>query len=170
MLTKDQILDRQVALLVQGTPDAETASAVSLIASVLKAIAQNLKYTIYFVIQDIEGGWLLTPLSNHDNPEMEKTTIYAYCDRTPANIDRLRLNDDHLECGEYNIVDMLFRLIGMKQLDSIVFFDRATDTQNGIEIARTDIEELCEKQIKRAQFGLQKLNEIKNNPNISNIA
>ena len=26
------------------------------------------------------------------------------------------------------------------------------------------------KQIKRAQFGLQKLNEIKNNPNISNIA
>jgi hypothetical protein len=65
---------------------------------------------------------------------------------------------------------MLFRLIGMKQLDSIVFFDRATDTQNGIEIARTDIEELCEKQIKRAQFGLQKLNEIKNNPNISNIA
>ena len=70
MLTKDQILDRQVALLVQGTPDAETASAVSLIASVLKAIAQNLKYTIYFVIQDIEGGWLLTPLSNHDNPEM----------------------------------------------------------------------------------------------------
>jgi hypothetical protein len=167
MLTKDQILDRQVSLLVQGTPDAETASAVSLIASVLKAIALNLKYTIYFVIQDIEGGWLLTPLSNHDNPELEKTTIYAYCDRTPANIDRFRLNDEHLECGEYNVIDMLFRLIGMKQVDSIVFFDRATDTQNGIEIVRTDIEALCEKQIKRAQFGLQKLNELKNNANIA---
>jgi hypothetical protein len=55
----------------------------------------------------------------------------------------------------------------MKQVDSIVFFDRATDTQNGLEIARTDIEELCEKQIKRAQFGLQKLNELKNNANIA---
>ena len=167
MQTKDQILDRQVALLVQSTPDEETASAVSLIASVLKAIAQNLRHTIYFVIQDIEGGWLLTPLSNHDNPELEKTTIYAYCDRTPANIDRLRLNDENLECGEYNVIDMLFRLIGMKRVDSIVFFDRATDTQNGLEIARTDIEELCEKQIKRAQFGLQKLNELKNNANIA---
>ena len=93
-LTKNQILDRQVALLVENTPDQETASAVSLIASVLKAIAQNLRHPTYFVIQDIEGGWLLTPLNNHDNPEMEKTTIYAYCDRTPANIDRLKLNDE----------------------------------------------------------------------------
>lgn len=167
MLTKDQILDRQVTLLVESTPDEETASAVRLIASVLKAIAKNLRHTVYFVIQDIDGGWLLTPLSNHDNPEVEKTTIYAYCDRTPANIDRLRLNDQNLECGEFNVIDMLFRLIGMKQVDSIVFFDRATDTQNGIEIGRADIEELCEKQIKRAQFSLQKLNEVKNNANIA---
>jgi len=167
MLTKDQILDRQVAHLIQNTPDAETASAVSLIASVLKEIAKNLKYTVYFVVQDIEGGWLLTPLSNHDNPELEKTTIYAYCDRTPANIDRLKLNDQNLECGEYNVIEMLFRLIGMKQVDSIVFFDRATDTQHGTEVGRTDIEELCEKQIKRAQFGLHKLNEMKNNANIA---
>lgn len=167
MLTKEQILDRQVTSLVQNTPDEETASAVSLIASVLKAIAQNLKHTTYFIIQDLDGGWLLTPLSNHDNPELEKVTIYAYCDRTPANIDRLKLNDENLECAEYNVIEMLFRLIGMKQVDSIVFFDRATDTQHGIEIGRTDIEELCEKQIKRAQFGLQKLNEIKNNANIA---
>jgi hypothetical protein len=167
MLTKDQILDRQVALLVQSTPDEETASAVSLITSVLKAIAKNLKYTTYFVVQDIEGGWLLTPLSNHDNPELEKITIYAYCDRIPANIDRLKLNDETLKCGEYNVIDMLFRLISMKQVDSMVFFDRSTDTQHGIEIGRTDIEELCEKQIKRAQFGLQKLNEMKNNANIA---
>ena len=153
MITKDQILDRQVALLIQSTPDEETASAVGLIASVLKAIAQNLK--------------LLTPLSNHDNPELEKITIYAYCDRTPANIDRLKLNDVNLECGEYNVIDMLFRLIGMKQVDSIVFFDRSTDTQHGTEIGRTDIEALCEKQIKRAQFGLHKLNEMKNNANIA---
>ena len=167
MLTKDQTLDRQVTLLVESTPDEETASAVRLIASVLKAIAQKLRHTNYFVIQDIEGGWLLTPLSNHDSPEIEKTTIYAYCDRTPANIDRLRLNDENLECGQYNVIDMLFRLIGMKQVDSIVFFDRATETQKGIEISRTDIEELCEKQIKRAQFGMQKLNEVKNNANIA---
>jgi len=167
MLTKEQILDRQVAALVQNTPDEETASAVSLIASVLKAIAQNLKYTSYFIIQDLDGGWLLTPLSNHDNPELEEVTIYAYCDRTPANIDRLKLNDENLECAEYSVIEMLFRLIGMKQVDSIVFFDRATDTQHGIEIGRTDIEELCEKQIKRAQFGLQKLNEIKNNADIA---
>ena len=167
MLTKDQILDRQAALLVQSTPDEETASAVSLITSVLKAIAKNLKYTTYFVVQDIEGGWLLTPLSNHDNPELEKITIYAYCDRIPANIDRLKLNDETLKCGEYNVIDMLFRLIGMKQVDSMVFFDRSTDTQHGIEIGRTDIEELCEKQIKLAQFGLQKLNEMKNNANIA---
>lgn len=167
MLTKDQTLDRQVALLVQSTPDQETASAVSLIASVLKAIAQNLKHVNYFVIQDLEGGWLLTPLSNHDNPELEKTTIYAYCDRTAANIDRLKLNDENLECAEYSVIDMLFRLIGMKQVDSIVFFDRATDTQRGIEVIRTDIESLCEKQIKRAQFGLQKLNESKHNADIA---
>jgi hypothetical protein len=166
-LTKDQILDRQVSLLVQSTPDQETASAVSLIASVLKAIAQKLKHTEYFVIQDIEGGWLLTPLSNHENPELEKITIYAYCDPTPANIDRLKLNDENLECVKYNVVEMLFRLIGMKQVDSIVFFDRLTDTQRGVEIGRVDIEELCEKQIKRAQFGLQKLIETKNNSNIA---
>ena len=167
MLTKDQNLDRQVTLLVENTPDEETASAVRLVASVLKAIAQKLKHTTYFVIQDIDGGWLLTPLSNHENPEIEKTTIYAYCDQIPANIDRMKLNDENLECAEFNVVDMLFRLIGMKQVDSIVFFDRATDTQNGIEIVRTEIESLCEKQIRRAQFGLQKLNEVKNQANIA---
>jgi type III secretory pathway component EscS len=167
MLTKDQNLDRQVSLLIQSTPDPETASAVGLIASVLKAIAQNLKHTVYFIVQDINGGWLLTPLSNHDNPELEKITIYAYCDRIPANIDRLKLNDENLECGEYNLIDMLFRLISMKQVDSIVFFDRATDTQHGVEISRIEVEALCEKQIKRAQFGLHKLNEIKNNADIA---
>lgn len=166
-LTHNQILDHQVTLLVQSTPDAETASAVSMITAVLKAIAQNLKYTSYFIIQDLEGGWLLTPLSNHENPEIEKVTIYAYCDRIPANIECLKLNDENLECAEYSVVEMLFRLMGMKQVDSIVFFDRATDTQHGIEISRTDIEQLCEKQIKRAQFGLQKLIEVKNNSNIA---
>lgn len=166
-LTKSQILDHQVSLLIQSTPDQETASAVSLITSVLKAIAQKLKHTTYFVIQDLDAGWLITPLSNRDNPELEKTTIYAYCDLTPANIDRLKLNDPELECGEYNVIEMLFRLMGMKQVDSIVFFDRATDTQRGMEIVRDDIEELCEKQIKRAQFSLQKLIEVKNNSDIA---
>ena len=76
-------------------------------------------------------------------------------------------NDENLECAEYSVIDMLFRLIGMKQVDSIVFFDRATDTQRGVEVIRTDIEALCEKQIKRAQFGLQKLNESKHNADIA---
>ncbi|CAN1213036.1 hypothetical protein TUMEXPCC7403_22725 [Tumidithrix helvetica PCC 7403] len=162
MSQNDRFLDRQIALLIKNAPnDGATPGAVNLVATVLKAIAARLRHLKYFVIQDRYGGWLLNTLSNRESPDIEKTVVYAYCSRTTANIECLKLASPDIECVEYGIIDILFRLIGLKQVDSLIVFDHPTNAQQGTEIARQDLEKLCEKQIKRVKFSHRKLQEMK---------
>jgi hypothetical protein len=161
MSQNDRFLDQQVDLLIQNAPqDGATPGAVNLVASVLKAIAVKLKHLKYFVIQDQYGGWLLTTLSHRESPDIEKTVVYAYCSRTVANLECLKLASSEIECVEYGIIDILFRLIGLKQIHSLIVFDHPTNAQQGTEIVRQDVEKLCEKQIKRVKFSHRKLQEI----------
>jgi hypothetical protein len=161
MSQHDSFLDHQVALLIQNAPkDGATPGAVNLVGSVLKAIAARLKHLNYFVIQDEYGGWLLTTLSHRESPDIEKTVVYAYSSRTVANLECLKLASPGIECEEYGIIDILFRLIGLKQIDSLIVFDHPTNAQQGTEIVRQDVEKLCEKQIKRVKFSHRKLQEM----------
>jgi hypothetical protein len=57
------------------------------------------------------------------------------------------------------VIELLFRLLGMQQVDSLIVFDSAAGTTNGMEIARVELQQMCEKQLKRLQYGRTKLAE-----------
>ncbi|WP_198013417.1 hypothetical protein [Thalassoporum mexicanum] len=156
-----QQLDDQIAELINDAPqDGGMPQAVSMLSSVLKAIAAKLEHLHYFIIQTQAGDWLLTTLSHRDLPEVSKRVIYAYGDRTVANVERLKLDDPKLICVEIGVIDLLFRLIGLQAVDSLIVFDSVAGTTNGTEIVRAELQQMCEKHLKRLQYGRSKLAEV----------
>ncbi len=156
-MNQNEILDQQITELVNAAPqDPATASAVHLVATVLKTIAQRLNHAYFFLVTDSNSNWLLTTLSNRNAPDIEKNVIYAYGDYTAANVDRLEMNSPDLDCQEYGVIGLLLRVLNMKEVVSIIFF-QGMNIQNGTEVERRDLEKLCEKQISRARFSHQQL-------------
>lgn len=161
-INQEQELDQQIAELISEAPDdGLTSNAVGMIASVLKAAASQLNHTNYYILQSEVDGWLLTTLSNRNSPEVEKNVVYVYASHTAANIERIKINDPELECQEMAIIPILFRLVVLKEVDSLIFFDHPTDTQKGTEINRAELRDLCEQQIKRLKFTHNKLNRMR---------
>jgi hypothetical protein len=149
---KERILQRQADALIQNAPDdGVTPGAVQLVAGVLGVIAQRLTHTQYFLLQNRETQWLTYTLGNREHPEIEKVVIYAYSGGTAANLERLKLGAKELVVVEYPVLEILFRLLSLQEVDAVIFFERATETQSGIEIARTDLEQLCAHQVQRAK-------------------
>ncbi len=160
-MAKDK-LDQQVDRLLRGAAaEGESPNLVGLIAPVLKAIAQKLARDRYFVLQDIDGCWATVVLSNLNAPDIEKTVVYAYATETAAQIARLKLGTEgqDLRCVAYDVVEILFRFVGMKQTDSLIVFDQ-TNHQTGMDIRRLDLEKLCMMQIERVRHGHQQLQNL----------
>jgi hypothetical protein len=158
MSRQEKDLDRQLASLLQNAPkDGDTARAVGIISPVLKAIASQLKHSSYFILQSEDGSWLLTTLSNRDSPEIEKNVVYVYSTQTAANGERLKIGSPGIVCTEIGAIEILFQLLGLKSVDSLIFFDQAHDTQTGIEIGNTELQALCAKQVNRVKSSHRKL-------------
>ena len=159
-MQNEQNLDRQIDQLVQDAPqDGVTPGITKVISAVLKAIAMQLHHSSYYILQAQDGSWLLTTLSNNNSPEVEKNVVYAYCSKTAANLERLKLGDRNLVCAETGIIEILFRLVGLKEVDSLILFDKSTDTQRGMEISRGELQGLCEKQMKKLKNTQRKLKQ-----------
>ncbi|NJK35382.1 MAG: hypothetical protein HC919_10770 [Oscillatoriales cyanobacterium SM2_2_1] len=149
---KERILQRQAEALVQNAPDdGVTSGAVQLVAGVLRVIAQRLTHTQYFLLQNRETQWLTHTLGNRQNPEIEKTIVYAYSGGTAANLERLKLNSGELVVVEYPVLEILFRLLSLREVDGVVFFEQATEVKSGVEVNRLDVEQLCAQQVQRAK-------------------
>jgi hypothetical protein len=153
-------LDRQIDQLVQDAPqDGVTPGITKVISAVLKAIAMQLHHKNYYILQAQDGSWLLTTLSNRNSPEVEKNVVYAYCGSTAANLERLKLGDPNLVCAEIGIIEILFRLVGLKEVDSLILFDKSTDAQRGMEISRAELKDLCDQQMKKLKNTQRKLKQ-----------
>jgi hypothetical protein len=160
----EQNLNLQIDQLVEDAPqDGITPGITKVLAVVLKAIAMQLHHNNYYILQAQDGSWLLTTLSNRNTPEVEKNVVYAYCSSTAANLERLKLGDPKLICAETGIIEILFRLVGLKEVDSLILFDKSTDTQRGTEISQVELQELCEKQMKKLK-NIQRKLKLKQSP------
>lgn len=156
----EQELNWQIEQLVEDAPqDGVTPGITRVISAVLKAIAMQLHHSNYYILQAQDGSWLLTTLSNRNTPEVEKNVVNAYCSKTAANLERLKLGDPNLVCAETGIIEILFRLVGIKEVDSLILFDKSTDTQRGMEISRAELQDLCEKQMKKLKNKQRKLKQ-----------
>lgn len=145
-------LDAQVEALVQNAPpDGATPDAITTIAPTLKAIASQLKHGQYYVLQTLEQGWVMTTLSNRNQPDSQKNIVYAYPTLKDAAAGQTFVKDPQVMALPVPVIHILFQLLAMKPIDSLIFFETPGKTGQGVEIRRQDIQALIQVHLQQNQ-------------------
>jgi hypothetical protein len=147
-------LDAQIADLVQGAPgNALPTGAVEAIAPTLKAIAGQLKYDQYYILQTLEQGWVMTTLSSREQPDIRKNVVYAFPSLDDARTSSASAKDPQVMALPVPITHILFQMLAMKPVHSVVFLEGSGKAGQGVEVRRQDIESLIQAQLKQTQGG-----------------
>ncbi|KGF73720.1 hypothetical protein DO97_12970 [Neosynechococcus sphagnicola sy1] len=135
-------LDQQIQTLIQEAPsDGITLPLVAAIAPVLKAFAQQLQHSQYYILQTLEQDWVLTTLQNQTQPNLEKTVLYAFSTLKDVTAGPGFVRDDpQLMALPVPIIDILFQMTALNGVDSAVFFENPGDLINGAEIQRAELQ------------------------------
>ncbi len=140
-MDKQQILQLQGQKILRTAPPHGKPEEMYILVSALYRIAWKLEHSQYFVVTDSQGRWQTVTLENRHAPEQEKTVVYAFGDRTLANIERLQNeHSDRLLCQSYPVMDILLQFLGLRKVDSLVFFEKLTEPNRGREIKRQELE------------------------------
>jgi hypothetical protein len=150
-------LDQQIQTLVDQAPqDGTTPAAIQAIAPVLKQLAQSLKRSEYYILQNLNQNWVVTTLSNRSQPGVEKKVIYAFPTLNDAANAPFASKDPQLMAFPTPVIHILFQFISMKTVDSTVFFDQPGNLKTGTEFRHADIQALVQAQ----------LQQLKSNPDV----
>lgn len=145
-------LTQQIQTLIDEAPnDGVTGRAVNAIAPTLKAIAQQLKNSQYYILQTLDQGWVMTTFNNRQDPDSRKNVIYAYPTLEDAGSAPRVDQDPQMMAVPLPVTHILFQMLALKSLDSLIFFDTPGDTKHGIEIRRQDFQNLLQVQLKESQ-------------------
>ncbi|NJN30363.1 MAG: hypothetical protein HC824_07950 [Synechococcales cyanobacterium RM1_1_8] len=148
----ERTLDQQIEQLIEQAPrDDVTGMLIALMAPLLKQIAGQLQYFEYFVLQTPDRGWVVTTLGHRATPELEKTVVYAFPDLQDAQAVAGTHTEVDLVPLNFPVISIIFQLIALKQVESILFFERAGDRQRAVEVRRVDLEAQMQ-QIMRQQL------------------
>jgi hypothetical protein len=145
-------IDQQIRSLIDGAPsDGRTPAAVEAIAPALQLIAEQLKHTQYYVLQNLEQQWVVTTLNHRNQPELSKKVIYAFPTLQDLTSGPYFLRDPQILAVPMPVVHVLFQLIAMKTVDSLVFFEVPGNSKATAEISRQNFQELLQRQLQRMQ-------------------
>lgn len=145
-------LDEQIDDLIRNTPSTVvSADVVAAIAPTLKAIAEQLKYRQYYVLQNLDRNWVMTTLSNRTQPNTRKNVIYAYPTLADAAASQATIKDPQVMALPEPVVQILFQLLAMKPVDSLIFSEAPGQAGQGIEVRRQDLEALVQAQLAQNQ-------------------
>lgn len=143
-------LEAQIQLLIDNAPrDGMTPHLVAAIAPALRAIAQKLRYSQYYILQNPEESWVLTTLSNRANPGLEKHVIYAFPTIQDVSLISPAGLDPQMLAKIIPVTHILFQLVALEPVDSIVFLETPGKTTHTVEIRRTDLEKLIQQQLRQ---------------------
>jgi hypothetical protein len=146
-------LQAQIQLLIDNAPkDGVTPQLVAAIAPALTAIAQKLRHSRYFILQNLEQGWVMTTLSNRANPQLQKQVIYAFPTLQDVRATSTVEFDSQQIAAPILVTHILFQLLALEPVDSIVFFETPGTTTNAIEIKRSDLQSLVQQNLQRNDF------------------
>jgi hypothetical protein len=142
-------LERQLQLIIDDAANHSVPSTVVevAIAPVLKSFAEQLQYLEYYVLQNLAEDWVLTTISN-PQLQQEKTVIYAFISVQDAATFQGAANPD-LIAMPISVVQLLFRLFSLQEVDSIIFFENSRNFNSGVEIKRDRLSELVRQQIEQ---------------------
>ena len=136
--------DQQIQVLIDNAPeDGVTPRIVEAIKPALKLLAEQLNHSQYYVVQTVDGNWVMTTLSNRTRPNLEKKVVYAF----PTLKDAMTGNagqDSELIALLVPVTHILFQMIAMEIIDSTIFFETPGDLATGTEVSRTKLQTLIQ--------------------------
>ena len=139
-------LEQQLQLIIDDAPKHGVSPIVVelAIAPVIEAYAQRLKQLEYYVLQNLEGDWVLTTINN---PQLQqsKQVIYAFVSVSDAAA--FGGTNPNLMATPISIVQLLFRLSSLQMVDSIVFLEDSLNLNRGVEIEREQLFQQIKRQI-----------------------
>jgi len=144
--------DAQVQTLRDNAPKHGVAATdIDVIAPTLTAIAAQLKHPQYYILQTLEQGWLMTALSNRNQPDSKKNVIYAFPTLTDAAASAGSTKDPKLMAIPVPVVHILFQMLALTPVDSLIFFESSGSTAQGVEVRQQDVRNLIQIQAQKAK-------------------
>jgi hypothetical protein len=142
-------LEQQLQVIIDDAENHGIPSSVveKAIAPVLKVFAEQLQYLEYYVLQNLAEDWVLTTITN---PQLQqsKKVIYAFISVQDAATFQGTANPDLLAMP-ISVIQLLFRLFSLHQVDSIIFLENSSDLNYGVEIKRDRLSQLIRQQIEQ---------------------
>ncbi|AUB39421.1 hypothetical protein COO91_05414 [Nostoc flagelliforme CCNUN1] len=143
-------LEAQIQLLIDNAPrDGITPNLIAAIAPALRAIAQKLRHSQYYILQNSESSWVLTTLSNLTNPGLEKRVLYAFPTIQDVSLISPAGLDPQMLAKIIPVTHILFQLVALEPVDSIIFLETPGKTTHTVEIRRADLEKLMQQQLRQ---------------------
>ncbi|MEL6928392.1 MAG: hypothetical protein AAFO95_07145 [Cyanobacteria bacterium J06600_6] len=141
-------LEQQLQVIIDDAPDYGIPSAIvaKAIAPSLKSFAEQLQNLEYYILQNLDGDWVLTIITN-PRLQQDKRVIYAFTSVQDAANFQGKANPN-LVAAPISSVQLLFRLFSLQQVDSIIFLDRQNLSQ-GIEIERSQLSKSIKQQLEK---------------------
>ncbi|MEO0012635.1 MAG: hypothetical protein RLZZ535_1024 [Cyanobacteriota bacterium] len=142
-------LEQQLQLIIDDAANYGVPSLVveKAIAPVLKVFAEQLQHLEYYILQNLAEDWVLTTIAN---PQLQqsKKVIYAFISVQDAATFQGTANAD-LIAMPIDVVQLLFRLFSLQEVDSIIFLDNSPNLNHGVEIERDRLSQLIRQQIEQ---------------------
>jgi hypothetical protein len=136
-------LTQQIQNLVEAAP-ADLQTSISALAPALEQAAIDLKYLQYCIGVSSTGQWIATTLQNRQSQQEIKV---VYCFAKVADLEVFY--QKALASAELPVIDLLFQLTALDEVDRLVFLDSA-DSSRGKNISKLDLQRSIEQQLKSA--------------------
>ncbi len=142
-------LEQQLEVIINDAANHGVPTIVveQVIAPVIELFATQLQHLEYYVLQNLAEDWVLTTITNPQLNQDQKV-IYAFVSVQDAATFQSKRNPD-LIAMPISVVQLLFRLFSLQQVDSIIFLEDSQNLNRGIEIKRERLSQLIEQQIKQ---------------------
>jgi hypothetical protein len=141
-------LEQQLEIIINDAANYGVPTIVveKAIAPIIKLFAARLNHLEYYVLQNIAEDWVLTTITN---PQLEeKQVIYAFVSVRDAATFQSKINPD-LIAMPIPVVQLLFRLFSLQQVDSIIFIEDSHNLDRGVEVKRELLLQLIQQSIER---------------------
>ena len=140
-------LEQQLQVLIDEAAQYGIAPTImqQAIAPVFARVAQQLAHLEYYVLQNLSEDWVISVISDG---KREKKVIYAFTSVRDAKNFNTSQESDVIAIS-LPVVQILFRLFSVQQIDSIIFFEQAGNTSGGVELKRRDLQNFLQQQLQQ---------------------
>ncbi len=143
-------LDQQIQVLIDNAPqDGTTPQIVAAIAPALKILAAQLRHAQYYIVQSLQGEWVLTTLSNRAFRDREKQVIYAFPTSQDALSGEFAAKNPQLMARPVPVIHILFQMLTLEPVESILFFEIPANKSTGTEVLRSQVQYLIQGELQK---------------------